>query len=71
MVSGVTVSYSARCIDAATGKEAWAIKGKITRYYDYEEHVAALIAHEAVRQLKEQLYPPPPKPKKRGWPWGK
>ena len=63
MAAWATVAYSARCIEAETGKEVWAIKGKLTRWYDYEEHVAALLAHDAVQQLKAQLQPqPPPKP---------
>jgi len=77
MVSWTTVAYTARCIEPETGKEAWSLKGKLTRYYDYEEHVAALIAHDAVAQLKARLQPPPqpgapratPKPAKGGWPF--
>ena len=67
MVSWATVVYSARCIEPDTGKEVWAIKGKLTRWYDYEEHVAALLAHDAVQQLKAQIQPKPPAKPKKPW----
>lgn len=59
MVSAATVAYSARCLDAATGQEMWAMRGKLTRLYDYEDRLAAEIAKEAVKKLKEALQPPP------------
>ena len=76
LVSWATVAYSARCIEAETGKEVWSVKGKLTRYYDYEEHVAALLAHAAAEELRAQIQPPrqppsrpAPSPAKGGWPF--